>query len=424
VSTSLTHAFVGGTLSLYGDVPVSRPKLSVTLAVLAVIPDMDALSVPLGLGHDHLLGHRGFTHSLVFAAIIGLVVLAVLFRKVPRFSRDWWTLWGLFFLATASHGILDALTYLAGGVALWAPFDATRYGFPWRPLPPPPLAVGHIQSYFTPGLMLAEFSRVWLPVGTIAALFWGVKRLRLHLPGSAKPLSGSDRPGQHGDEAAESKLGARPSRGVPWGVSLACIGVIFLPAFLEPESTHAIIGATISYRGVSPDEAAAIVADMGKLIERRHEEVLRSALLRWSGAIDKEPAFRYRVLPDSDDPPLTGGGTAVGDLSVPLEYRFRVRQVGQRPDERDSAGIAFDVEVEFQVPDKHASTARVTQELIRDRLLLLFCHELDSLGGRRGATLTLKNWSDPVLAILPDQVGARKSTGPGMPRSEEGSGIR
>jgi inner membrane protein len=424
VSTSLTHAFVGGTLSLYGDVPVSRPKLAVTLAVLAVIPDIDALSIPLGLSHDHLLGHRGFTHSLVFAAIVGQLVLAVLFRKVPRFSRDWWTLWGLFFLATASHGILDALTYMASGVALWAPFDATRYGFPWRPLPPPPLAVGRIQGYFAPGLMLAEFSKVWLPVGAIAALFWGLKRLRFHLPGSARPLSDSDSPNRRGNEAARSKPGTQPSRGFPLVVSLACIGVILLPAFLEPESTHAIIGATISYRGVSPEEAAAMVADMRKLIERRHEEVLSSALLRWSGAIDKEPAFRHRILPDTDDPPLTGGGTAWGDLSVPLEYRFRVRQVSQRPDESESAGIAFDVEVEFQVPDKHASTARVMQELIRDRLFLLFCHELDALGGRRGATLTLSNWSDRALVILPAQVGARKSTGPGMPRTEEGSGIR
>ena len=39
----------------------------------------------------------------------------------------------------ASHGVLDALTDGGPGVAFLAPFDDTRYFFPWRPIRVSPL---------------------------------------------------------------------------------------------------------------------------------------------------------------------------------------------------------------------------------------------------------------------------------------------
>ena len=110
------------------------PRLgeSVLWAVLALLPDADVMTlgtIPYGAP----FGHRGASHSLVAAAVGGL--LAALFARglrVPRSAR-FGVLAGL---VLASHGILDTMTYGGGrGVALLWPFEATRLWAPWRPIP-------------------------------------------------------------------------------------------------------------------------------------------------------------------------------------------------------------------------------------------------------------------------------------------------
>lgn len=76
---------------------------------LSALPDADALFMSF-VPYDHPLGHRGFTHSLFFAAIIGLLV-ALLFSKAgwaPKHS--FWFLALVFAVTTASHGFFDAMT--------------------------------------------------------------------------------------------------------------------------------------------------------------------------------------------------------------------------------------------------------------------------------------------------------------------------
>jgi len=51
-------------------------------------------------------------------------------------------MWMYFFLATASHGLLDALTDGGLGVAFFAPFDNHRYFLPWRPIHVSPIGAG------------------------------------------------------------------------------------------------------------------------------------------------------------------------------------------------------------------------------------------------------------------------------------------
>lgn len=46
------------------------PALLLTALVLAVLPDLDALGMWLGIPYGHPFGHRGFTHSLPFAAVV------------------------------------------------------------------------------------------------------------------------------------------------------------------------------------------------------------------------------------------------------------------------------------------------------------------------------------------------------------------
>src|SRR5262249_36783612 len=54
-----------------------------------------------------------------------------------------------FFVVTASHGVLDAMTDSGLGVAFFAPFEPTRYFFPFRPLPTFPMSVANLANVFT-----------------------------------------------------------------------------------------------------------------------------------------------------------------------------------------------------------------------------------------------------------------------------------
>jgi membrane-bound metal-dependent hydrolase YbcI (DUF457 family) len=92
-------------------------------ALCAVAPDLDAVvSFLFGIPYSHVLGHRGLSHSLLVAAVLATLVTAVARRNLAE-SPGTAKLWLFFFLATASHGLLDAMTNGGLGVAFFAPFS-------------------------------------------------------------------------------------------------------------------------------------------------------------------------------------------------------------------------------------------------------------------------------------------------------------
>ena len=106
----------------------------ITVAVCAVLPDVDAIGRPFGWGDlEFLGGHRAFSHSLVFAASVSLVVVAFLLPSRSG-SGALAQLWLVVTLAIASHGALDALTTYGSGVEFLAPFSAVRYRATWQVL--------------------------------------------------------------------------------------------------------------------------------------------------------------------------------------------------------------------------------------------------------------------------------------------------
>ncbi len=85
-----------------------------------MLPDIDVLGFRFGIPYGDPLDHRGVTHSLTFAAVLaGAIVLAGYRRGLPGLGPL--RLWSYLFLATASHGLLDALTDGGLGVAFFAP---------------------------------------------------------------------------------------------------------------------------------------------------------------------------------------------------------------------------------------------------------------------------------------------------------------
>jgi inner membrane protein len=108
-----------------------------TFAGLALFPDADVLGLSFGLTDHGPYGHRGYSHSLLFAVAVAAVAFAVARRWG---TRPWFTA-VLAFLAVTSHGILDAMTYRTRGIPFFWPFEETRVTFPWRPIPPAPTGV-------------------------------------------------------------------------------------------------------------------------------------------------------------------------------------------------------------------------------------------------------------------------------------------
>jgi inner membrane protein len=140
----------------------------VLAAICAALPDADVLGFTLGLSRDDVLSHRGFTHSLFFAACIGFLIVIAFFSGIDKLSKHWWMLVAFFFAVTASHGLLDAMTNGGRGVAFFAPFSDARYFFPWRPIEVSPLGIDRFLSARGLEVMLSEFKWIWLPSGVVA----------------------------------------------------------------------------------------------------------------------------------------------------------------------------------------------------------------------------------------------------------------
>lgn len=167
--TAFTHAFAGLALGkAYAGEP--RPaRFWVLSAVCPVLPDADIIGFAFGIRYGDVLGHRGFSHSLLFAFLFGCLVTQRFFTEAPPLTRRWWSLTLYFSAVTASHGFLDALTTGGFGVAFFSPFDTTRYFLPWRVIAVSPIGLGFFSAY---GLevLKSEIIWVWIPFSVVAAL--------------------------------------------------------------------------------------------------------------------------------------------------------------------------------------------------------------------------------------------------------------
>jgi inner membrane protein len=144
--------------------------------LLPILPDADVFMFRFGIPYGHWLGHRGLFHSLPFALFLSLLVVLLFFGNERRFSWRWFALVGYFFLLTGSHGLLDALTDGGLGIALLAPFDNTRYFFPWRPILVSPIGLQNFLTDWGACVMLNEMLWIWLPVGVIVLVSRFVSR--------------------------------------------------------------------------------------------------------------------------------------------------------------------------------------------------------------------------------------------------------
>ena len=143
-------------------------------ALCSVVPDFDVVGFRLGVPYDAPLGHRGFSHSLFFAAALAALIWIAL-----RYHRSASPGLGVFvylFLCAASHGVLDACTDGGLGVAFFAPFSNERFFFPWRPITVSPLSISRFLS--GEGIDVVRSELVWVvaPSLLVGTAGWLVSR--------------------------------------------------------------------------------------------------------------------------------------------------------------------------------------------------------------------------------------------------------
>jgi inner membrane protein len=144
---------------------VSHPAVAVALRVprrlafaavaLTVLPDIDVLGFRFGIPYGSTFGHRGFTHSIAFAAAASAVATLAL-RGDRRAAGV------VLFACAVSHGLLDAMTNGGRGIAFFSPCSNHRYFLPWRPIRVSP--IGAVDA----SVLWSEVKWVWAPAVGVA----------------------------------------------------------------------------------------------------------------------------------------------------------------------------------------------------------------------------------------------------------------
>jgi inner membrane protein len=167
--TIISHsiaAFAIGKIFAFQRMPA---RFWILAALCSMLPDVDVVSFAFGISYGDMLGHRGLTHSLAFALVLGFAVAWFISLTTPTLRRAWPLMVIIFFAVTASHGLLDAMTNGGLGIAFFAPFSNTRYFFPWRPIQVSPIGIDAFFSSPIP-VLWSEIKWIWLPSGVLILL--------------------------------------------------------------------------------------------------------------------------------------------------------------------------------------------------------------------------------------------------------------
>jgi inner membrane protein len=159
------HAISAWAIGSWLPAPMRTVSFWLLAVACTVLPDADVLAFKLGIPYEHVLGHRGITHSIPFGLVAGFLLGWIFFRKKATKTTDWIITGLVLALCWISHGVLDGMTNGGLGVAYFAPFDVNRYFLPWRPIQVSPLGVSRFFSSWGIQVLVSEL--VWIVFPTL-----------------------------------------------------------------------------------------------------------------------------------------------------------------------------------------------------------------------------------------------------------------
>ncbi|MCX4030052.1 metal-dependent hydrolase [Endozoicomonas sp. SM1973] len=171
MASLLTHPVVPIVLGLaLKNSKITFPLL-LAAAVASILPDLDVIAFYFGIPYASPFGHRGFTHSISFSILVGLI--GMMGYRVLN-TTPLWAFIGLF-IGSLSHPFLDAMTNGGLGVAWLWPWDDHRYFFPDRPIQVSPIGVSRFLSERGWHVLWSELQWVWLPMISAGLIIYGMR---------------------------------------------------------------------------------------------------------------------------------------------------------------------------------------------------------------------------------------------------------
>lgn len=137
-------------------------------ALFSILPDFDVIAFYFGIPYSSQWGHRGFTHSLLFAAAFS-GLSAVILSSWMKTGRT--MAFAFLFIAMGSHGLLDMLTDGGLGIAVFWPFDHARYFFPAQVVKVSPIGMSFFSEWGLQTVM-SELFWIWVPALLSAAVIF------------------------------------------------------------------------------------------------------------------------------------------------------------------------------------------------------------------------------------------------------------
>lgn len=173
MASAFAHAFTAYTLKNLTTNPLLNNKFLFFVIASSIIPDLDILAFRFDIAYGDLWGHRGMTHSLLFAFIWSVALWFIIsrssdYKHLNFTSKTGLTAITILFLSTSSHGLLDAMTNGGLGVAFFSPFDTTRYFLPWQPIQVSPIGIGAFFS--STGLRVIISELIWIGIPFLVLL--------------------------------------------------------------------------------------------------------------------------------------------------------------------------------------------------------------------------------------------------------------
>jgi inner membrane protein len=173
----ISHPAIAIAARMIGGTERVSARLFVAAIIASILPDVDAIGFRLGIAYGNALGHRGFSHSIAFALIIGL--LGMLLASRLRSGRI--AVFLVLFISIISHDVLDAMTNGGLGTAFFSPFSNERFFLPWQPIQVAPLSIRRFLGTSGWKVLYSEFVWIWLPslaLGLIGMLCRKMHRFR------------------------------------------------------------------------------------------------------------------------------------------------------------------------------------------------------------------------------------------------------
>jgi inner membrane protein len=177
MASAFAHALSATAIRTVTPKIVNGYRLLALGIICSILPDIDSIGYVLGIPYSSPWGHRGMTHSLSFALLLAVLLTWLFYRKHQLTRAAYGLITFYLFVATASHGLLDAMTNGGLGIAFFAPFDNSRYFLPYRPIAVSPIGIKSFFSEWGQRVILSELIWIGIPCTFVLLFGWVGKRL-------------------------------------------------------------------------------------------------------------------------------------------------------------------------------------------------------------------------------------------------------